>query len=195
MARIVLFSVLLGNGETSVAMKAITHGACDFLLKLIQIEEWRNIQQHVVRKLMTSEPGKGSECSASFEDGGERYKQGGGASITEIQNLSFVGCSGSSGCSFQASVMSSKTGLGSEDLNQTKRMCMTTYEYALSHVSPELGQSSQPGWLGSPQGLDPSEVKDGLNPNQVSSPTQPLLLQLSHWADEYIGVVAMALAV
>jgi hypothetical protein len=115
--------------------------------------------------------------------------------ITEIQNLSFVGCSGSSGCSFQASVMSSKTGLASEDLNQTKRMCMTTYEYALSHVSSEPGQSSQPGWLGSPQGLDSSEVKDGLNPNQVSSPTQPLLLQLSHWADERIGVVAMALAV
>jgi hypothetical protein len=43
--------------------------------------------------------------------------------------------------------MSSKTGLGSEDLNQTKRMCMTTYEYALSHVSPELGRAvSLGGW-------------------------------------------------
>jgi len=78
-ARIVLFSVILGNGETSVAIKVITHGACDFLLKLIQIEEWSNIQQHVVRKSRTSEPGKGSEHSASFEDGGERHKQGGGA--------------------------------------------------------------------------------------------------------------------
>lgn len=31
-------------------MKGITHGACDYLLKPIRIEELKNIWQHVVRK-------------------------------------------------------------------------------------------------------------------------------------------------
>lgn len=39
-----------GNGETSAVMKGITHGACDYLLKPVRIEELRNIWQHVVRK-------------------------------------------------------------------------------------------------------------------------------------------------
>ena len=43
-------AVMSGNGETSVVMKGITHGACDYLLKPVRIEELRNIWQHVVRK-------------------------------------------------------------------------------------------------------------------------------------------------
>ncbi|MBA0564709.1 hypothetical protein Golob_009626, partial [Gossypium lobatum] len=31
-------------------MKGITHGACDYLLKPVRIEELKNIWQHVVRK-------------------------------------------------------------------------------------------------------------------------------------------------
>jgi len=31
-------------------MKGITHGACDYLLKHVRIEELKNIWQHVVRK-------------------------------------------------------------------------------------------------------------------------------------------------
>ncbi|XP_031480277.1 two-component response regulator ORR24-like isoform X1 [Nymphaea colorata] len=38
------------NSETSTVMKGITHGACDYLLKPIRIEELRNMWQHVVRK-------------------------------------------------------------------------------------------------------------------------------------------------
>ncbi|XP_071698622.1 two-component response regulator ARR2-like [Rutidosis leptorrhynchoides] len=34
----------------SLVMKGITHGACDYLIKPIRIEELRNIWQHVVRK-------------------------------------------------------------------------------------------------------------------------------------------------
>jgi hypothetical protein len=61
-----------GNGETSVVMKGITHGACDYLLKPVRIEELSNIWQHVVRKLR-SEP---KEHSASLEDG-DRQRRGG----------------------------------------------------------------------------------------------------------------------
>eukprot|EP00850_Spirogloea_muscicola_P009922 SM000057S18352 [mRNA] locus=s57:139526:141933:- [translate_table: standard] len=37
-------------GETNVVMKGITHGACDYLIKPVRVEELRNIWQHVVRK-------------------------------------------------------------------------------------------------------------------------------------------------
>jgi len=38
------------NGETSVVLRGITHGAVDYLLKPIRIEELRNVWQHVVRR-------------------------------------------------------------------------------------------------------------------------------------------------
>eukprot|EP00245_Coleochaete_scutata_P014149 TRINITY_DN595_c0_g1_i1.p1 TRINITY_DN595_c0_g1~~TRINITY_DN595_c0_g1_i1.p1 ORF type:complete len:878 (-),score=165.01 TRINITY_DN595_c0_g1_i1:1036-3669(-) len=42
--------MMSANGETSAVMKGITHGACDYLLKPVRIEELKNIWQHVVRK-------------------------------------------------------------------------------------------------------------------------------------------------
>ena len=38
------------NGETRAVMKGIKHGACDYLLKPVRIEELKVIWQHVVRK-------------------------------------------------------------------------------------------------------------------------------------------------
>jgi hypothetical protein len=38
------------NGETGVVLRGITHGAVDYLLKPVRIEELRNIWQHVVRR-------------------------------------------------------------------------------------------------------------------------------------------------
>ncbi|CAL4885767.1 unnamed protein product [Urochloa decumbens] len=38
------------NGETKTVMKGITHGACDYLLKPVRLEQLRNIWQHVVRR-------------------------------------------------------------------------------------------------------------------------------------------------
>ncbi|KAM3335180.1 hypothetical protein ACQJBY_029540 [Aegilops geniculata] len=35
------------NGETKTVMQEITHGACNYLLKPVHIEELRNIWQHV----------------------------------------------------------------------------------------------------------------------------------------------------
>ncbi|KAH9301828.1 hypothetical protein KI387_013411 [Taxus chinensis] len=42
--------MMSANGETGTVMKGITHGACDYLIKPIRIEELRNIWQHVVRR-------------------------------------------------------------------------------------------------------------------------------------------------
>ncbi|CAI5969028.1 unnamed protein product [Closterium sp. NIES-65] len=49
--------MMSANGETSVVMKGITHGAVDYLLKPVRIEELRNIWQHV-----------GEEHSGSVEE-------------------------------------------------------------------------------------------------------------------------------
>ncbi|WOK97730.1 hypothetical protein Cni_G06438 [Canna indica] len=43
-------AVLFANGETQTVMKGITHGACNYLLKPMRIEELRNIWHHVIRK-------------------------------------------------------------------------------------------------------------------------------------------------
>ncbi|KAK2659396.1 hypothetical protein Ddye_005929 [Dipteronia dyeriana] len=42
--------MLSGNGDPKNVMKGITHGACDYLLKPVRLEELKNIWQHVVRK-------------------------------------------------------------------------------------------------------------------------------------------------
>ncbi|KAK7260934.1 hypothetical protein RIF29_27235 [Crotalaria pallida] len=42
--------MLSGNDDRKKVMKGITHGACDYLLKPVRIEELKNIWQHVVRK-------------------------------------------------------------------------------------------------------------------------------------------------
>ncbi|KAJ4792549.1 two-component response regulator [Rhynchospora pubera] len=42
--------MLSGNGGTENVMKGITHGACDYLLKPVRLEELKNIWQHVVRR-------------------------------------------------------------------------------------------------------------------------------------------------
>lgn len=42
--------MLSANGETQAVMKGISHGACDYLLKPVRIEELKNIWQHVIRR-------------------------------------------------------------------------------------------------------------------------------------------------
>lgn len=43
-------SVLSANSDPKQVMKGITHGACDYLIKPVRIEELRNIWQHVIRR-------------------------------------------------------------------------------------------------------------------------------------------------
>lgn len=42
--------VLSADGDTKLVMNGVTHGACDYLLKPVRIEELKNIWQHVVRR-------------------------------------------------------------------------------------------------------------------------------------------------
>ncbi|KAL7097193.1 hypothetical protein ACP275_10G128400 [Erythranthe tilingii] len=42
--------MLSANGDPKLVMKGITHGACDYLLKPVRIEELKNIWQHVLRR-------------------------------------------------------------------------------------------------------------------------------------------------
>ncbi|KAJ7525598.1 hypothetical protein O6H91_17G058300 [Diphasiastrum complanatum] len=64
--------MMSADGETSAVMKGITHGACDYLLKPVRMEELRNIWQHVVRKKRNEV--KEVEHSGSVEDN-ERLKR------------------------------------------------------------------------------------------------------------------------
>lgn len=45
--------MLSGYSDTSMVFKGVTHGACDYLVKPVRLEELRNIWQHVVRKKKT----------------------------------------------------------------------------------------------------------------------------------------------
>ncbi|GAU18349.1 hypothetical protein TSUD_202380 [Trifolium subterraneum] len=48
------FIMLSGNGDKERVMKGVIHGACDYLMKPIRMEELQNIWQHVVRKKIES---------------------------------------------------------------------------------------------------------------------------------------------
>lgn len=43
-------AVMSSNGETNVVLRGVTHGAVDFLIKPVRVEELRNVWQHVVRR-------------------------------------------------------------------------------------------------------------------------------------------------
>ena len=47
---VVFAPVMSSNGETSNVLRGVTHGAVDFLIKPVRIEELRNLWQHVIRK-------------------------------------------------------------------------------------------------------------------------------------------------
>lgn len=42
--------MLSAHSDPKYVMKGVKHGACDYLLKPVRIEELKNIWQHVVRK-------------------------------------------------------------------------------------------------------------------------------------------------
>lgn len=57
--------MLSAHGDRKYVMKGVKHGACDYLLKPVRIEELKNIWQHVVRK------GKLKKKTSSVSNGGE----------------------------------------------------------------------------------------------------------------------------
>ncbi|KAL6216054.1 hypothetical protein ACLB2K_009281 [Fragaria x ananassa] len=42
--------MLSSNGDHELVMKGVTHGACDYLVKPVRIQELKNIWQHVIRR-------------------------------------------------------------------------------------------------------------------------------------------------
>ncbi|ERN02864.1 hypothetical protein AMTR_s00086p00182350 [Amborella trichopoda] len=67
--------MLSAISDPSAVMKGITHGACDYLLKPVRIEELKNIWQHVVRKRKV-EPKDPNVTKQGGEDA-EKLRHGG----------------------------------------------------------------------------------------------------------------------
>ncbi|XP_044463961.1 two-component response regulator ARR12-like isoform X3 [Mangifera indica] len=65
--------MLSGNGDPKLVMKGITHGACDYLLKPVRIEELKNIWQHVIRrkKIDTKDCNHSDDQDKPHHGGGE----------------------------------------------------------------------------------------------------------------------------
>nr|GMD40936.1 two-component response regulator ARR12-like [Ipomoea batatas] len=77
--------MLSAYGDTNLVMKGITHGACDYLLKPVRIEELKNIWQHVLRrkkfdceeqKISNKPDGESGELGRGFRGMGETDRNG-----------------------------------------------------------------------------------------------------------------------
>ncbi|XP_059635466.1 two-component response regulator ORR24-like isoform X2 [Cornus florida] len=64
--------MLSANGDSKLVMKGITHGACDYLVKPVRIEELRNIWQHVIRR-KKFDPKHQNKCTSE-----DKARQGSG---------------------------------------------------------------------------------------------------------------------
>ncbi|KAL6549617.1 hypothetical protein OROHE_008348 [Orobanche hederae] len=66
--------MLSANSDPKLVMKGVTHGACDYLVKPIRIEELRNIWQHVIRrkKFVSKNQNKCSDQVRPNQASGER---------------------------------------------------------------------------------------------------------------------------
>ncbi|MQM18100.1 hypothetical protein Taro_051086 [Colocasia esculenta] len=65
--------MMSADSRTSMVMKGIKHGACDYLIKPVRFEELRNIWQHIVRKKRNDN--KDHEQSGSLEES-DRHRRG-----------------------------------------------------------------------------------------------------------------------
>ncbi|CAK9183864.1 unnamed protein product [Ilex paraguariensis] len=61
--------MLSAYGDTKLVMKGISHGACDYLLKPVRIEELKNIWQHVIRRKKFDAKDQKNSDKAHFESG------------------------------------------------------------------------------------------------------------------------------
>ncbi|CAN4096602.1 unnamed protein product [Withania somnifera] len=65
--------MLSANGDSKLVMKGITHGACDYLVKPVRLEELKNIWQHVIRrkKIEPKNQKKSNDQDKAHQGGGE----------------------------------------------------------------------------------------------------------------------------
>ncbi|PHT75384.1 Two-component response regulator ARR12 [Capsicum annuum] len=73
--------MLSANSDTRLVMKGISHGACDYLVKPVRIEELRNIWQHVIRRKKV-EPKTQSKSNNHVKSNHESGESGRGQSPT-----------------------------------------------------------------------------------------------------------------
>lgn len=64
-------TVMSSNGDTSVVFRGVTHGAVDFLIKPVRVEELRNLWQHVVRKTLGAHGSQAPDRTHSEEVDGD----------------------------------------------------------------------------------------------------------------------------
>ncbi|XP_057767118.1 two-component response regulator ARR12-like [Salvia miltiorrhiza] len=67
--------MLSANSDPKLVMKGVTHGACDYLVKPIRIEELRNIWQHVIRrkKFDSKNQNRSSDLAKAHQASGEGH--------------------------------------------------------------------------------------------------------------------------
>lgn len=72
--------MLSANSDPKLVMKGITHGACDYLVKPVRVEELRNIWQHVVRKKV--DPKSRDKSNSSYDRDQQGSEGGQGPAVT-----------------------------------------------------------------------------------------------------------------
>ncbi|XP_057503834.1 two-component response regulator ARR12-like [Actinidia eriantha] len=72
--------MLSAYGDTKLVMKGISHGACDYLLKPVRIEELKNIWQHVIRRKKTDSKDQNNSDKPCHETEGGQAVTGTGDS-------------------------------------------------------------------------------------------------------------------
>ncbi|KAL5547412.1 hypothetical protein UlMin_002643 [Ulmus minor] len=76
--------MLSAHSDTKLVMKGITHGAVDYLLKPVRIEELKNIWQHVVRKKKLDPK---DQTKSFSEDNAGHGTEDGGKGVASTSNL------------------------------------------------------------------------------------------------------------
>lgn len=81
--------MLSAYGDTKLVMKGISHGACDYLLKPVRLEELKNIWQHVIRKKKSDpkEKNKTSKPDKTTSDSGSGLRSAGAENSDENGKL------------------------------------------------------------------------------------------------------------
>ncbi|CAA2969915.1 two-component response regulator ORR24-like [Olea europaea subsp. europaea] len=74
--------MLSANSDPKLVMKGVTHGACDYLVKPVRIEELRNIWQHVIRR---KKPDSNSQNKSTTQDK-DNQASGGGTGTSHVGN-------------------------------------------------------------------------------------------------------------
>ncbi|KAL4319601.1 hypothetical protein GQ457_18G002730 [Hibiscus cannabinus] len=79
--------MLSAHSDTKLVMKGITHGACDYLLKPVRIEELKNIWQHVVRR---KKPDSKDQIFAANQDKVQGGTGEAGQTLTSSSDKKFI---------------------------------------------------------------------------------------------------------